>query len=171
MSSAVASVFGLHGSIANRQFKAISTRRVVMNVRKLRRDAQSGSVPACTALGLCYLEGVGVAVDYEQAERLLQKAASRGATRAMVGLARMCAEGLGVPKDVGEAIRLYKTAAERGEFSAQIALGRLYSRGVDVPREPDVALRWYAAAAAQEGTVADRESMEEAKRFLAANIK
>src|ERR1700722_14953235 len=117
-----------------------------MNIHELRRRADSGSPVDQSVLGLCYLYGVDVEVDYKEAFRLLSLA---GTSRAVANLARMYAEGLGISKDFAEAIRLYKAVA-KFEFRAQFELGRIYSRGVGVPTDHDEALRWYSAAAARD---------------------
>jgi uncharacterized protein len=117
-----------------------------MNLQDLRRRADSGSHVDQSVLGLCYLYGVDVEVDYKEAFRLLSLA---GTSRAVANLARMYAEGLGISKDLAEAIRLYKAVA-KFEFRAQLELGRIYSRGVGVPTDHDEALRWYSAAAARD---------------------
>ena len=117
-----------------------------MNIHELRRRADSGSPVNQSVLGLCYLYGVDVQVDYKEAFRLLSLA---GTSRAVANLARMYAEGLGISKDMAEAIRLYK-AVGRSEFRAQLELGRIYSRGLGVPIDPVEALKWYSAAAARD---------------------
>jgi TPR repeat protein len=117
-----------------------------MNIQELRRGADSGSRADQSVLGLCYLYGVDVQVDYKEAFRLLSLA---GTSRAVANLARMYAEGLGISKDMAEAIRLYK-AVGKSEFRAQLELGRIYSRGLGVLTDPVKALRWYSAAAARE---------------------
>ena len=117
-----------------------------MNIHELRRRADSGSPVNQSVLGLCYLYGVDVQVDYKEAFRLLSLA---GTSRAVANLARMYAQGLGIAKDMAEAIRLYK-AVGRSEFRAQLELGRIYSRGLSVPIDRVEAFRWYSAAAAHE---------------------
>jgi TPR repeat protein len=117
-----------------------------MNIHELRSGADSGSRLDQSVLGLCYLFGVDVRVDYKEAFRLLSLA---GTSRAVANLARMYAEGLGISKDMAEAIRLYK-AVGRSEFRAQLELGRIYSRGLGVPIDPVEAFKWYSAAAARE---------------------
>lgn len=116
-----------------------------MNIQELRRGADSGSRANQSLLGLYYLYGVDVQVDYQEAFRLLSLA---GTSRAVANLAGMYAEGLGVPRDLAEAIRLYK-AVGKSEFRAQLELGRIYSRGLGVAADPVEALRWYSAAAAR----------------------
>lgn len=138
-----------------------------MNIAELRQKAESGNVAAQSVLGICYLDGIDVQVDYAQAFRLLSSAANRGSPRAATALARMYAEALGVPQNLREAVRLYEFAARAGEFLAQIELGRIYSRGPEEFIDPHAALRWYSTAVAQERNVAncDKE-IQEAKQYL-----
>ena len=117
-----------------------------MDIQNLRKGADSGSCVDRAVLGICYLYGIDVEVDYKEAFRLLSSA---GTSRAVTNLAWMHEEGLGIPKNLPEAIRLYKAVA-KFEFRAQLELGRIYSRGIGVPADPDEALTWYSAAAARE---------------------
>jgi TPR repeat protein len=139
---------------------------IQVNISDLRQKAESGSVVAQSILGICYLNGTDVEVDYNEAFRLLSAAAGRGAPRAATNLARMYADGLAVPQNLSEAIRLYEVGAKGGEFFAQIALGRIYSKGVEIPADPNTALSWYAAAAAQEGKIIDCDELLEAKDYV-----
>jgi len=38
-----------------------------MNIRELRQKAESGSVVAQSMLGICYLDGIEVPIDYREA--------------------------------------------------------------------------------------------------------
>jgi uncharacterized protein len=137
-----------------------------MDIRDLREKAEAGSCVAQTILGICYLDGIDVEVDYEEAFRLLSKAASQGASRAVINLARMHGQGLGIPQNVPQSIRLYKSVADV-EFLAPVSLGRIYSSGVSVPADADEALRWYRAAAEWKG-IEDCEELREAKAYVAS---
>ncbi|MGZ4828201.1 MAG: tetratricopeptide repeat protein [Candidatus Angelobacter sp.] len=138
-----------------------------MDISDLRKKAGSGSVVAQSILGICYLDGTEVEVNYPEAFRFLSAAAEKGASRAIANLARMHAEGLGIPKNVPEAIHLFERAAKAGEFLAQIELARIYSRGVSVPVDRVAALRWYSAAVTQENKISDCEELQEAKAYVA----
>jgi TPR repeat protein len=139
---------------------------VVLDIGELRKKADAGSCVAQSILGISYLDGSDVEVNYPEAFRLLSDAAKQGASRAAVNLARMYAEGLGTPRDLAEAMRLYK-AVSKVEFFAPIALGRIYSRGQGVPVNQVEALRWYSAAIEWEDRVGDCPEMEEARVFVA----
>jgi TPR repeat protein len=138
-----------------------------MDIRDLRQKAESGSCIAQSILGSCYLDGIDVEADYQEAFRLLSMAASQGASRAVVNLAQMHAEGLGTRRNVPEAIRLYKTVASV-EFLAPVELGRIYSRGLGVPSDPDEALKWCTAAAESKG-IGYCEELREARAFVEGN--
>jgi len=137
-----------------------------LNIEDLREQAESGSHVAQCLLGVCYLDGTDVAVDYKQAFRLLSEAASNGVSRAILSLARMYAEGLGITQNVAEATRLYKSVA-KVEFLAAIELGRIYSSGVAVGADRNQARQWYLLATEYENRVGDCEEIREAKAYLA----
>jgi uncharacterized protein len=136
-----------------------------MDTCELRQKAESGSLAAQTVLGISYLEGIDVEIDYDQALRFLSLAADRGASRAIVNLARMYAAGLGVERDVPRAINLYESVGE-AEFLAAIELGRIYSQGQGVPADAKSAMRWYSTAAAWKVRVEEGEEMREAARYV-----
>jgi TPR repeat protein len=145
--------------------------RDTVNISKLLQEADAGSVVAQSVLGICYLDGINVEVNYKEALRLLTAAARRGAPRAKANLARMYVEGLGVQKDLPEAMRLYEEAANAGEFFAQIELARIFLQGLGVPADPGIALKWYSAAAAAEGKIDDCDELREAKTFLKSTTR
>ena len=129
------------------------------DIADLRRKADAGSPVAQTVLGICFLDGADVEVNYQEAFRLLSAAAKQGTSRSVVNLARMYEQGLGVEKDMAEAIRLYKAVA-KVEFFAQIALGRIYSRGKSVVADRAEALRYYSLATEWGDRVVDCEEMQ-----------
>ena len=150
------------------------------DIPDLRKKADSGNPAAQSILGVCYLHGIDVDVNYSEAFRLLSVAKT---SRAVVNLAWMYAEGLGIPKDMAQAIRLYKTVA-KVEFRAQLELGRIYSRGDEVPVDLQEALKWYTVAAARDENScvgdsataafagsATQQEIREAKDFVAKTSK
>jgi uncharacterized protein len=140
-----------------------------MDISVMRIRARDGNLADQTVLGICYLDGIEVEVDYQEAFRFLSPPAARGVPRAMSNLARIYAEGLGIEKNVTEAIRLYKRAAKAGEIFAQIALGRIHSNGKDVPVNQDEALNWYSLALSELDDTADNyQDIQEAKSYIKA---
>jgi TPR repeat protein len=100
-----------------------------MDIPNLRRKADSDNAVAQSILGNCYLDGVEVGVDDEEAFRLLSSAASQGVSRVKANLARMHAEGLGVPKKLSEAIRLYEAQRKRESSLLRSALPGFMRKG------------------------------------------
>ena len=101
---------------------------VSLDISELRHKAEAGSVVAQSTLGICYLYGREVQVDYKKAFELLSAASEKGASRALVNLARMFAEGLGASKNLRKAIRFYKAVANV-EPRAQLETGpHLFTR-------------------------------------------
>ena len=148
-----------------------------MNIPELKQEAKSGSIVAQSALGVCFLYGRDVEVNYKEAFRLLSAAAERGASRAVVNLARMFAEGLGVPKDLPQAIRYYKAVA-KVELRARLGLARIYSQALGVPTDAKQARKYYSLVAKARNVVDDpataafagavtSDEVNEAKAYLA----
>jgi TPR repeat protein len=135
-----------------------------MDIEDLRRRVKSGSSSAQTILGISYLYGYDVAVDYNEAFKLLSVA---GTSRASLNLGIMHAKGLGVPQNLPEAIQLFEAVARPPDssdaFAARIELGRLYSLGSDTNN----ALRWYEAAVALATEHEDSEDLREARAYIA----
>ncbi len=91
-----------------------------MDISKLRQEAEARSVVAQSVLGICYLDGYVVEVNYNEALRLLTAAATRGAPRAKANLARMYAEGLGVKKDLSKGMRFMRKPLMLANFSLKL---------------------------------------------------
>jgi TPR repeat protein len=134
-----------------------------MDFEELKRRAKAGSISAQTVLGINYLYGYDVDVDYDEAFRLLSAA---GTSRAVLNLGIMHAKGLGVPQNLSEAIRLLEAVARPSDssdaFAARIELGRLYSSDSDT----DNALKWYEAAVALATEHEDSEDLREARAYI-----
>src|SRR5688572_15053532 len=140
-----------------------------MDISKLEREAEEGSLPAQAVLGLCYLHGYEVKADHQRAFRLLSAAAAKGAPRAVLNLARMYAAGLGTPPDVSRAIQLYESVKRSpvDEFDACIELGRLYARGDGVGVDEAKASEWYTFAVRIGETLGESDELTEARSFIA----
>jgi TPR repeat protein len=141
----------------------------VLDIERLRREAEAGSFVARTALGILYIEGHCVERDYKEAARLLSAPADHGVPRAVSNLARLYAEGWGVPQDVERAFRMHSWAASRGEFFSLVALARMYARGQGVARDPQSARETYEAVLAEEPHIQGcDEELAEARAYLAS---
>lgn len=112
-------------------------------------SANKNSVAGQENVGLGYLYGRGVEVDYEQAIVWFQKAATNGSVTANVRIAEMCEKGLGCEKDENRAFALYHDAAMMGDAHAEYRLGLCYEKGLGVNKSIDHAVNWYNKSASQ----------------------
>src|SRR3979490_989470 len=123
-----------------------------MDIEEKRRRADAGSCVAQTTLGISYLYGYDVEVNYAEAFRFLSAAAKQGASRAVLNLGIMHAKGLGIPQNLPEAIRLFEAVGNPDDstdaFTARMELGRMYSYGSGTPIDVGKALYWYKSAIA-----------------------
>lgn len=76
-------------------------------------------------LGMCYLQGHGVAQSPAHAAQYLGMAALQGFQLAEANLARMYEEGRGVKKDLERAKELYRAAARKSGQVGEDAVRRL----------------------------------------------
>ena len=139
---------------------------MALNIDDLKRQAESGSIVAKGMLGMCYLYGIDVPIDYGEAHRLLLAAVEQGAARPATALATMYARGLGVERDVLKAICLYEQAAAAGEFMAKIELARIYRNGIGVNVDIWRACSWYEQALEQRAAVHAQAELCEAEEFV-----
>lgn len=144
---------------------------MTFDIAKMRQNAEAGSCPSQCMLGLCYLYGIDVEIDYKEAFRFLSAAAEQHASRAVLNLGRMYAQGLGIHQNSTEAIRLFESVAKPSDssdaFPARIELGRIFSRGSGVPVDTSLALKWYLSALEIATETDDPEELEEAKAYVA----
>jgi Tfp pilus assembly protein PilF len=93
---------------------------------KLELDAERGDPEAQLELGLMYLHGRGVRVNYAMARAWLEKAAEQDEPDAQHELGLMYYYGRGVAVDRAEAYKWFKLAAEQpGNYAAQMYLQKL----------------------------------------------
>jgi hypothetical protein len=141
-----------------------------LNISELRRGAEAGSCADQRVLGLCYLYGTDVEVNYQEALRWLRAAAEQGASRAVLNLGYIYAKGLGTAKNVPEAIRYFEAVARPADssdaFLARIELGRLFARGDGVAVDRKGALEWYSGAIAIAPPEGFADEVNEARAFV-----
>jgi hypothetical protein len=141
-----------------------------LNIAEIRQKAEAGSCVHQCVLGLCYLYGTDVDLDYKEAFRWLSAAAAQGASRAVLNLGYMYAQGLGIPQNVPEAVRLFTAVARPSNssdaFAARIELGRIFSQGLGILADPNAGLKWYSAAIALATDEEDSEDLKEARAYM-----
>ena len=106
-----------------------------------------GNARAEFYIGYMYLNGQGVAVNYDEAMKWLGRAAARGNSKAMFHLGFMYYAGIGTPCDYAEAEHLFSMAARRGEAIAEFVLGQMRYEGKNGPRDYAGAAAWFRKAA------------------------
>lgn len=113
-------VFNLYiaGNSVNKGVKAEREGDIATAVQLYRQAANAGHKIGEFNLGLCYLNGEGVRVDYQEAVRLFRSSAMKGYSAAQYMLGYCYGKGYGVMQNDAEAIRWYKKAAKNGDSEA-----------------------------------------------------
>ena len=124
--------------------------------KTLKDAAEQGDIRAQVNLGYLYLEGKGVAQDYQQAIYWYTKAAERGNPNAQFNLGVMYGNGRGVPQNYKQAIYWFTKAAEQGNINAQNNLGymHMYLKDKGFSQDYRQALYWYTKAAERGSSLA-----------------
>lgn len=111
--------------------------------------AKQGDASAQKDIGNLYTQGLGVAVNHEQAVSWYRKAAAQGNLDATYNLGVMYDKGNGVTKDTKQAAAWYRKAADQGDALAQYNLAVMYEYGEGVTQDYGQALALYQKAAEQ----------------------
>ena len=117
----------------------------------LKEAAELGNKGAQCNLGRMYYEGIGTAVNYDEAFKWLSKAAEGedAEVQAISFLGSCYGSGIGTEKNEEEAFKYFKIAAEKGESTAQLNLGSMYMQGNTVEQNVEEAFKWFKQAAEQ----------------------
>ena len=130
-------------------------RRALVTSKDTNSDAMVG-------LGMCYLEGHGVAKSAATALEWFRKA--KHDSHAMVALGRCYERGLGVAADWDEAARWFREAGDRGTF---LGGGLCYWHGLGVPKDMAKA-RGYVECSALSGRPVARAALADLDAALFA---
>jgi len=109
--------------------------------------AARGNALGIYNLGLMYLYGKGLPVDYKKAKDLFTEAAIKEVHEAMNQLGGIYFNGLGQSRDELQALAWYKKAAALGNSNALYQLGLLSETGVTSKLDFADALKYYQKAA------------------------
>ena len=109
--------------------------------------ADRGFADAQNNLGVCYVNGSGVELNYEEAAKWYRLAAEQGNAHGQANLGWCYEHGCGVEQSDEEAVRLYRLAAEQGNAYGQGNLGWCYESGTGVEQDYKEAAKWYRLAA------------------------
>src|SRR5689334_11769770 len=104
-------------------------------LRLWRKAADAGSVDAINGLGLLYLYGQGININYEKAMAYFQIAVKDGSNAAMNNVGYMYDKGLGVKEDNTIAIKWYQQAIDAGNADAFYSLGWMYDQEPGMPKD------------------------------------
>jgi TPR repeat protein len=111
--------------------------------------AATGNAHGLYILGVWYLFGENVSIDFDYGQSLIKKAADAGDSDAAYGLAQMYEIGLLVPLDFSKAVDFYRVSAnaeKRPNYLARNRLGELYESGIGVAKDFGKAMYWYGKA-------------------------
>src|SRR5712692_8641520 len=87
-------------------------------ISNLSGECEKGQLTSCTALGIDYLKGQGVAKDETRARGLLGRACDGNDARGCNNLGIIYASGLSAPKDETRAVQLYQRGCNGGYLRA-----------------------------------------------------
>jgi tetratricopeptide (TPR) repeat protein len=118
-------------------------------VKCFAKAAEQGHPEAQCNLGICYMDGLGVAKDEAEAVKWFSKAAEQGIAHAEYCLGVAYFFGRGVSKDFSLALDWWRRAAEHGHADAQYNLAICYEKGDGVTQDYVEAYKWIKLAAAQ----------------------
>ena len=117
-------------------------------------SAKNGDMYGQYNAGVCYLRGLGVSQNYEQAAYWFRKSADQGLADAQYALANRYYNGEGVTQDYVQAVDWYRKAADQGFAVAQNNLGVCYGEGRGVSMSKELAVVWYRKSAENGNTTA-----------------
>ena len=111
----------------------------------LKKEAEA-SPDAQYKLGIMYVYGDTVPVDYAEAVKLLTSAAEQGHVEAAYNLAICYHYGFGTEIDLEKALELYRFTAEKGYAKGKHLIGRFYYYGWVVDQDYKEAIKWFEAS-------------------------
>ncbi|MBU5227118.1 sel1 repeat family protein [Clostridium senegalense] len=115
-------------------------------IKWFRLSAQSGEVKAQSNLGQIYYKGLGVEVDYIEAEKWLKKASINGYKFADEFLYNLYDED-GNIIDIKNKKLSIKNGIEKGECKSFYEMGQLYANGLGVSKDYEKAVEYFHKAA------------------------
>uniref|UniRef100_A0A6I8S2T9 Protein sel-1 homolog 1 n=1 Tax=Xenopus tropicalis TaxID=8364 RepID=A0A6I8S2T9_XENTR len=108
-----------------------------------RKAADMGNPVGQSGLGMAYLYGRGVPVDYDLALKYFQKAAEQGWVDGQLQLGSMYYNGIGVKKDYKQALKYFNLASQGGHILAFYNLGQMHATGTGVMRSCHTAVELF----------------------------
>jgi len=121
----------------------------VQAAKLFRQSADQGWAEGQLHLGLCYMEGRGIAKDDKLALEWIRRAAEQGHALAQYHVAFMLLNGRGTSTNDTEAVQWLQRAAEGGQGSAQFNLGMAFAMGKGTNLDLIQAHKWVSIALLQ----------------------
>lgn len=121
----------------------------MVDVDRVRPEAERGNAVAAYVLGTAYFHGRGVAQDNAAAVVWFERAAAQGIAFAQWHLGDLYADGTRVPQHDEFAFRWALAAALQGVAAAQNRLGELYLEGRGTAANAEEAAQWFEQSARQ----------------------
>ena len=100
--------------------------------------------------GIAFLNGDGVAQDYEAALEKFEAAIEAGNIKATRYIGMMYEQGLGVDQDYAKAAEYYEQGVQSGDLTSGYYLGLLYKQGLGVEQDYARAVELFASVATSE---------------------
>jgi hypothetical protein len=117
-----------------------------------KKAAHAGYRDAILAMGWYYLGGVGVAQDYEKAEKWYRKSARHGEPKAMFSLGQIFYD----KRDYTKSLVWFSRAAQAGHARSLYWIGKHHWYGQSVPQDRNEAMRFFHLAASKKVVAAKR---------------
>lgn len=116
---------------------------------RFRKAAELGHAEAQCKLGDCYVKGIGVSRDLNEAMRWYRRSAEQGHAEALLKQGIFYAEGIGGQKDWRAALRCFAKSAKQGNADAQYMLALAHIDGEIVEKNMNEARSWLSKSAEQ----------------------
>lgn len=111
------------------------------------KAADLGNKTAFYYLGICLVQGTGIAADPKKGREWLLRAAGEGVPGAMRALGQVYLNGIGkIPVDMGQAETWFRRAAIKGDVESMVFLADMHALGKAQIPNPAEAIVWYVAA-------------------------
>ncbi|MBF0266015.1 MAG: sel1 repeat family protein [Gammaproteobacteria bacterium] len=118
----------------NSGMTALADKHYTLALKLLSPLAELGVAEAQHRLAVMYQNGLGVAVNLQQAANWMKKSADNGYDLALHGMGFMYLEGEGVEKNINEAINWLEKGVEKGLIGSMTVLADMYKQGIGVDK-------------------------------------
>ncbi len=136
-------------NLYQRGVEALNNKNYDVAVECWSAAAQQGHAASQYSLGLCFLHGLEVKADAQQAFKLFNSAAKSGLPEAQAEVGRCCLEGIGAKQSYSDAFKWLSKAAKQEYVGAYANLGLCYYKGYGTKVNCESAAKYLLKAAEQ----------------------